>query len=79
MLHLEHVLGVPTGHASLADDAARWAGVHDEAVADDQSLSAYVRMLERNHDRRVEAQVQSGDDIAAAFEQFLREQRPDTE
>ena len=43
--------------------AARWAGVHDEAVADDQSLSAYVRMLERNHDRRVEAQVQSGDDM----------------
>ena len=77
LLHLEHVLGVPTGHAALADEAARWAGVHEEAVADDTNLAAYVRMLERNHDRQMEAQVQSGDDIAAAFEQFLRDQRPD--
>lgn len=77
--HLEHVLGVPTDHGRLADDAARWATVHDEAVADDGNAAAYVRMLEHEYDRRAEASIPSADDLAAELERFLREQRPDDE
>jgi proteasome assembly chaperone (PAC2) family protein len=79
--HLEHVLGVPTGHATLAEDAMRWRSLHDEAVAEDESAASYVAMLEHDHDRRMEASLPSADDLAAELEKFLREQRPpdDTE
>lgn len=77
--HLEHVLGVPTGYAALAEDAMRWRGLHDEAVAEDDQAAAYVRMLEHDHDRRMEAAIPSGDDLAAELEKFLREQRDDTD
>ncbi|MEO5723317.1 MAG: PAC2 family protein [Ilumatobacteraceae bacterium] len=72
--HLEHVLGVPTGHARLAEDAMRWRTLHDEAVAEDDQAAAYVRMLESEYDRRAEAEMPSGEDLAAEFERFLREQ-----
>jgi proteasome assembly chaperone (PAC2) family protein len=75
--HLEHVLGVPTGHAALAEDAMRWRSLHDEAVAEDDHASAYVAMLEHDYDRRMEAAMPSADDLAAEFEKFLREQRDD--
>lgn len=75
--HLEHVLGVPTGHARLADEVARWRTLHDEAVAEDRQAAAYVTMLESDHDRRAEASLPSGDDLAADFERFLRDQHPD--
>ncbi|MCU1361680.1 MAG: hypothetical protein JWN99_2969, partial [Ilumatobacteraceae bacterium] len=75
--HLEHVLGVPTGHARLDDEVARWRTLHDEAVAEDAQASAYLKMLESDHDRRAEASMPSGDDLAADFERFLREQHPD--
>ena len=73
--HLEHVLGVPTGHAALAEDAMRWRGLHDEAVAEDDQAAPYVMMLEHEYDRRMEAAMPSGDDLAAELEKFLREQR----
>jgi proteasome assembly chaperone (PAC2) family protein len=75
--HLEHVLGVPTAHAELAEDAMRWRTLHDEAVAEDDHAASYVTMLENEHDRRMEAAMPSGDDLAAEFEKFLREQRDD--
>jgi proteasome assembly chaperone (PAC2) family protein len=74
--HLEHVLAVPTGHGRLDADVARWRTLHDEAVAEDRQAAAYVTMLESDHDRRAEASLPSGDDLAADFEQFLRDQRP---
>ncbi len=77
--HLERVTGVPTGHQRLADDAARWRMLHDEAVADDPRAGAYVHQLERDYDARTEASIPSADDLAADFERFLREQRPDEE
>jgi len=77
LLHLEHVLGVPTGHAELRDDIIRWRALHDEAVAEDEQAVAYVAMLEREYDRRTEAELPSGDDLAAEFEKFLRDQ-PDS-
>jgi proteasome assembly chaperone (PAC2) family protein len=73
--HLEHVLGVPTGHAELAEDAMRWRTLHDEAVAEDPSAASYLAMLEHDYDRRMEASLPSADDLAAELEKFLRDQR----
>ena len=73
--HLEHVLGVPTRHADLTDDIVRGRSLHDEAVADDVQATVYVRMLETDFDRKAEASMPSADDLAADFEQFLRDQR----
>jgi len=73
--HLHHVLGVPVHTARLADDARRRRILHDEAVAEDEQASAYVAMLEREYDQKAEAAIPSGDDLAADFERFLREQR----
>jgi proteasome assembly chaperone (PAC2) family protein len=75
--HLERVIGIPTGHAALAEDAMRWRSLHDEAVAEDDHASSYVAMLEHDYDRKAEAQMPTGDDLAAEFERFLREQRDD--
>jgi proteasome assembly chaperone (PAC2) family protein len=75
--HLEHVLGVATSHAELTEDAMRWRSLHDEAVAEDDHASAYVAMLEHEYDRRMEETMPTGDDLAAEFEKFLREQRDD--
>jgi hypothetical protein len=75
--HLEHVLGLPTGHEALAGEIARWQTLHDEAVAEDPQARAFVSLLENDYDRRTEASLPSGDDLAAAFEAFLAEQRTD--
>ena len=75
LAHLEHVLGVPTGHALLAEDAMRWRSLHDEAVAEDDQATPYVMMLEHDYDRRMEAAMPSGDDLAAELEKFLSDQR----
>ncbi len=76
--HLEHVLGVPMPVGSLQEDAMRWRSLHDEAVAEDQQAAAYVQMLEAEYDRRTEADLPSGDDLAAEFERFLRERNDDS-
>ena len=76
--HLAHVLDVPLDASTSRErDRALGRALHDEAVADDPKLQTYVRMLEAEHDRRAEAAIPSGDDLAARFEQFLREQAPD--
>lgn len=75
--HLEHVLGIPTGHGQLQGEIDRWSELHDAALETDEQAQRFVRMLESEFDRRFEAAIPSGDDLAAAFEEFLREQRPD--
>lgn len=74
--HLAHVLGLPLT-VDLHDEGERWTARHDESIADDEQLRAYVRMLEIEYDRRAEAALSTADDIAAQFEQFLRDQRDD--
>lgn len=74
--HLEHVLGVPTRHGDLAEDIERWRSLHDDAVAEDDKARTYVRMLEIEFDRRAEAELPSGDDLAAEFQRFLDERDP---
>jgi len=77
--HLAHVLGVPSPstEAGRADEIARWRGLHDEAVEADPQLHMYVRVLEAEYDRRAEAEIPTADDLAAQFEQFLKEHRGD--
>ena len=77
--HLEHVLGFPTGHAALNEEIEHWQRLHDRAVASDQQASAFVERLERDYDRRTTESLPSADDLGAAFEEFLREQRPNDE
>jgi len=77
--HLHHVLGVPVHTDRLADDAQRRRVLHDEAVAEDEQATAYVAMLEREYDQKAEAAIPSGEDLAADFERFLRDQRDDEE
>ena len=76
--HLEHVLGVPTRHALLSDDIERWKSLHDDAVSEDDRALDYVRMLELEFDRRAEAEIPSAEDLAAEFQRYLDENRPDT-
>ena len=72
--HLEHVLGLPTSHIELNGEIERWQSLHDEAVAEDPQAAGYVQMLERQFDRRAEAMLATGDDLAAELEAFLRDQ-----
>ena len=74
--HLSHVLDVPAD-VDLADDIRSWREVHDEVIANDDQLSMYVRMLEAEFDRRAEAEIPTADDLGAAFEDFLDNNRND--
>ena len=73
--HLEHVLGVPTSHGMMYEEIQRWEELHDAAVDGDQQTEQYVKMLEDEYDRRTEASVPTGEDLAAEFERFLREEQ----
>lgn len=74
--HLQHVLGVKTGHEKLGGEISRWQELHDSAVAEDEQAQRYVRMLELDFDRRIESAIPTGDDLAAELEEFLRGQSP---
>lgn len=73
--HLEHVLGVPTRHSLLDEDIERWRSLHDDAVSEDDRALDYVKMLELEFDRRAEAEIPSGEDLAAEFQRYLDENR----
>ena len=75
LVHLEHVIGVPTNHAALAPDVAEWDRVHDEAVSADDDIKRYVRQLEVTHDRQMESALQEGSTLADELEAYLRERR----
>lgn len=73
MGHLAHVVDTPLPVPDLAPSISRWDELHDMAIADDAKLGHYVEILEAEYDRRAEAALATGDDIAAHFEQILRE------
>jgi proteasome assembly chaperone (PAC2) family protein len=75
--HLEHVTGVPTGHADLDDEVARQRRRLDRAVAADDDAGGYVAALEQRYDERMVDDLPSGDDLAAELERFLRDQDDD--
>jgi len=69
----EQVTGIETGYADLDGPAAEWQRHVDHAVRDDVDFDDYVRRLEAEADES-EDLMPSGDDLAAEFEAFLREQ-----
>ena len=69
----EQVTGIETGYADLDDAAAEWQRHVEAAVSVDSEISEYVRRLESDADETDEM-LPSGDDLAAEFEAFLREQ-----
>jgi predicted ATP-grasp superfamily ATP-dependent carboligase len=75
--HLSHVLGL-TVRVDLRESIARWSTLHDEAVAEDDRLRAYVSMLEADYDRQADETLSAADDLATRFEEFLREERGDS-
>lgn len=70
---LARVLGLAPDTAELHAEVEQRRRMHDEIVADDPKLKLYVGHLERRYDRQLEATVPRADDLAAQFEQFLRE------
>jgi len=71
----EQVTGVTTEYEELDGPAADWQKQVDTAVASDDEITAYVTRLETTIDED-ENLLPSGDDLAAEFEAFLREQGP---
>ena len=48
-----------------------------DAVEQDPEIIGYVRQLEEEADRAEATDLPSGDDLAAEFQKFLREERDD--
>ena len=71
----ERVTGMPTGWADLDGAARRWEDRVNEAMLENDEVVAYVRRLEAKADERAARQAPSGEDLAAEFERFLRQQR----
>ena len=71
----EQVTGVTTEYEELDGPAADCQKQVDAAVASDDEITAYVTRLETAIDED-ENLLPSGDDLAAEFEAFLREQGP---
>ena len=71
----EQVTGATTEYEELDGPAADWQKQVDAAVASDDEITAYVTRLETAIDED-ENLLPSGDDLAAEFEAFLREQGP---
>ena len=71
----EQVTGVTTEYEELDGPAPDWQKQVDAAVASDDEITAYVTRLETAIDED-ENLLPSGDDLAAEFEAFLREQGP---
>ena len=69
----EQVSGIDTAHADLDGPAAEWQSRVDQAVAGDDEVRAHVRRLESQVDQS-EDLMPRGDDLAAEWEAFLREQ-----
>ena len=76
--NLEHVTGVPTGHAELGEIVDEWERQLDEAVADDADARSYIPRLEAHFDRQAEDQIPTPDPLAEEFERFLQDP-PDDE
>lgn len=71
--HLSHVLGITIDTTSLIDKLGYWRKQYTEVLEQDERLSAYVEALEQRYDSQTAREVSTGGDIAAQFEQFLRE------
>jgi proteasome assembly chaperone (PAC2) family protein len=73
---LEHVTGIPTGHAALAERVTEWEQMVDEAVADSAEGAAYLPQLEARYDLQAAAEIPTSEDLGAEFERYLRDLDP---
>lgn len=75
LLHrIEEVLDLPVPVADLAEEAAAWEERVKTAASQDAELAEYLRELEERAGDA--AQPPSGDEIATAFEKYLRRRGP---
>ena len=75
LAEFEKVTGVPTGYTDLDASVLEWEQRVSDAVEQDSEIVGYVRQLEEEADRAEASDLPSGDDLAAEFQKFLREQR----
>ena len=79
------VVGLPTALPELEEESHDFEARIAEAINKDPKVAAHVRELERRTERQASASSlesepkASGDDLAAEFERFLREQREEEE
>lgn len=71
--NLEHVTGIATGHSAMADEAAAWEHMVDDAIAESPEIGSYVPELEARYDRQAAEAIPTSEDLAAEFERYLRE------
>lgn len=71
---VQRVSGIPTMHEELHDAAVEWELGINSAMDEDDQLMAYVRRLEEHVDAEVEEEIESGESVADALQDFLREQ-----
>ena len=74
---LGELLGEPLDVTELEEAAGRYAEQVSEAVAADAETAAYVEELEQRADELGEADLPSGDTLAAELTRFLREREAD--
>ena len=75
LAEFEKVTGVTTGYSDLDASVLEWEQRVSDAVEQDSEIVGYVRQLEEEADRAEASDLPSGDDLAAEFQKFLREQR----
>lgn len=68
---LEQVTGLQLPRGDLAAASARWEASIDEAAADDEEMTEYIKGLERTRDAWDSPEA-SGESIAQEFERYLR-------
>ncbi len=73
--HTAHVLGVPLP-VDLSESIRLWDDAHNAWVAGNERLRGYVALLEEHYDSRID-EVVSDTDLAARFEDLLRDTDPD--
>jgi hypothetical protein len=78
----EHLIGIQVDHEDLATEAFAWERGIDELAESDEEMAAYIQSLEAKYDagageatNTLQANVHegTGDELAAEFEEFLRE------
>lgn len=71
---LEAITGIPMPLEKLADEIMAWERGAEELLEDEPELMAYVRQLETSYETAEDIGDISNVDIAAEFEQYLKEQ-----
>ncbi|HEY3097157.1 MAG TPA: PAC2 family protein [Acidimicrobiia bacterium] len=74
---LGQLVGTPFELGALDEQAREWRTRVDEVVSQDDEVRTYVGQLEERYDAEAEADVPSGETLAAEVEEFLRDQPED--